>query len=72
MDQRTIQYGFARFFLRLTRFLGFEAEFYDPKATVIGFVFDTVKLRGENNLNIYVSHVIEVLQRFVFFFSRSS
>lgn len=43
--------------------IGMEAEFYDPKATVIGFVFDTVKLRGEKNLVIYMSHLLDVLQR---------
>jgi len=51
--------------------LSFEAEFWSPKAVVISFVFDVVKLRGgdpekvdDNPLVLFMTYIGQALQRY--------
>ena len=44
---------------------GFAAEFYDPKATVIGFLIDMVKIRGKKNLTVFMKHIMALLNKYI-------
>jgi hypothetical protein len=53
----------STFFFPFLNFSGFEAELYNPCNATLGLISDTIKLRGEENLLVFMVHVSKVLNK---------